>query len=169
MRRWMTVALSVVLALPPTLVLLAFAASGAMALTTGQPLFWPAQPVTLTEAIGMHDTAEIVRQIALGANPNIRYDTWDILKRYQHVSVTPLEAAVATREQNLFEMIVAHGSTADTRECAHAELLRRAGARYRHRGVCRRTLPATRFMRWSASCHGDSDGQAGPKGPAYGT
>ena len=107
MRRWMTVALSVVLALPPTLVLLAFAASGATALTTGQPLFWPAQPVTLTEAIGMHDTAEIVRQIALGANPNIRYDTWDILKRYQHVSVTPLEAAVATREQNLFEMIIA--------------------------------------------------------------
>ena len=70
----------------------------------------PAQPVTLTEAIGMHDTAEIVRQIALGANPNIRYDTWDILKRYQHGSVTPLEAAVATREQNLFEMIVAHGA-----------------------------------------------------------
>ena len=110
MRRWTSIALSMSLAVPPLVVLLAFAASGAAALTTGQPLFWPAQPVTLTEAIGMHDTAEIVRQIALGANPNVPYDTWDILKRYQHVSVTPLEAAVATREQNLFETVLAHGA-----------------------------------------------------------
>jgi hypothetical protein len=110
MRRWITIAMSLALAVPPVAVLTAFAASGAAALTTGQPLFWPAQPVTLTEAIGMHDTGEIVRQIALGANPNIRYDTWDILKRYQHVSVTPLEAAVATREQYLFETIIAHGA-----------------------------------------------------------
>lgn len=110
MRRWITIALSLALALPPVVVLVAFAASGTVALTSGQPLFWPAQPVTLTEAIGMHDTAEIVRQIALGANPNIRYDTWDILKRYQHVSVTPLEAAVATREPHLFDMIVALGA-----------------------------------------------------------
>ncbi|HKH73847.1 MAG TPA: hypothetical protein VKA59_20955 [Vicinamibacterales bacterium] len=110
MRRWSTIAMSLALGVPPVAVLTAFAASGAAALTTGQPLFWPAQPVTLTEAIGMHDTGEIVRQIALGANPNIRYDTWDILKRYQHVSVTPLEAAVATREQYLFETIIAHGA-----------------------------------------------------------
>jgi hypothetical protein len=110
MRRWITIAMSLALAVPPVAVLTAFAASGAAALTTGQPLFRPAQPVTLTEAIGMHDTGEIVRQIALGANPNIRYDTWDILKRYQHVSVTPLEAAVATREQYLFETIIAHGA-----------------------------------------------------------
>ena len=110
MRRWMSIAMSSAIAMPPIVVCLAFAASGTAALTTGQPLFWPAQPVTLTEAIGMHDTAEIVRQIALGANPNIRYDTWDILKRYQHVSVTPLEAAVATREQYLFETTVALGA-----------------------------------------------------------
>jgi hypothetical protein len=77
--------------------------------------------VTLTEAIGMHDTGEIVRQIALGANPNVRYDTWDILKRDQHVSVTPLEAAVATRERFLFEMIVAHGAlvTAENARTLH--------------------------------------------------
>ena len=110
MRRWMAIAMSSAIALPPIVACLALAASGAWALTTGQPIFWPAQTVTLTEAIGMHDTAEIVRQISLGANPNIRYDTWDILKRYQHVSVTPLEAAVATREQYLFETIVAHGA-----------------------------------------------------------
>ena len=101
--------LSLALVSAPVLVIAGLSASGIVALVQGQPLVWAAEPVTLTEAIGMHDTAEIVRQIALGANPNIRYDTWDILKRYQHVSVTPLEAAVATREQYLFETIVAQG------------------------------------------------------------
>ena len=110
MSRSLAVLTSLALALPPAAVLAAFAASGAAALSTGQPFFWPAQKVTLTEAIGMHDTAEIVRQIALGANPNSRYDTWDILKRYQNVSVTPLEAAVATREKHLFEIVVANGA-----------------------------------------------------------
>jgi len=110
MRFWVRALLALALTLPPIVVLAAFAASGVVALIEGQPLFWPAQPVTLTEAIGMHDTAEIVRQIALGTDPNRRYDTWDILKRYQHVSVTPLEAAVATRERYLFELIVAHGA-----------------------------------------------------------
>ena len=71
MRRWLTIAMALALAVPPTAVLVGFAASGAVALTTGQPLVWPAQTVTLTEAIGMHDTAEVVRQIALGANPRL--------------------------------------------------------------------------------------------------
>jgi hypothetical protein len=102
--------MAVALAMPPAATLAVLAASGAVALVRGQPLIWPAQPVTLTEAIGMHDAGEIVRQIALGANPNTRYDAWDILKRDQHVSVTPLEAAVATREHYLFELIVVHGA-----------------------------------------------------------
>ena len=105
-----TILMAIALAVPAAGTIVVLAASGTMALVRGQPLLWPAQQVTLTEAIGMHDTGEIVRQIALGADPNIRYDTWDILKRYQHVSVTPLEAAVATRERYLFEMIVAHGA-----------------------------------------------------------
>jgi len=121
MRRWLTIVMPLALAIPPAVVLVACAASGAAALTTGQPMFWPAQTVTLTEAIGMHDTAEIVRQIALGANPNTRYDTWDILKRDQHVTVTPLEAAVATRERYLFDLIVAHGGllTAENTRTLH--------------------------------------------------
>ena len=121
MQRWLAILTSLALALPPAAVFAAFAVSGAAALTNGQPLFWPAQRVTLTEAIGMHDTAEIVRQILLGANPNARYDTWDILKRYQTVSVTPLEAAVATRERHLFEIVVANGAllTAENARTLH--------------------------------------------------
>jgi hypothetical protein len=119
--RWPTMVMAIALAVPAAGTLAVLAASGTVALVRGQPLLWPAQPVTLTEAIGMHDTGEIVRQIALGADPNIRYDTWDILKRYQRVSVTPLEAAVATREGNLFEMIVAHGAlvTAENARTLH--------------------------------------------------
>jgi hypothetical protein len=101
--------IAIALAVPPVATLAVLATSGTVALVRGQPLIWPAQPVTLTEAIGMHDGGEVVRQLALGANPNARYDTWDILKRDQHVFVTPLEAAVATRERYLFELIVAHG------------------------------------------------------------
>jgi hypothetical protein len=112
--RVQTILLALALAVPPAGTLAVLAASGAVALVRGQPLLWPAQTVTLTEAIGMHDTGEIVRQIALGANPNSRYDTWDILKRDQHVTVTPLEAAVATREKYLFEMVVAHGALVTT-------------------------------------------------------
>jgi hypothetical protein len=121
MRRWITIALSLALVLPPVVMLVAFAVSGGTALASGQPLFWPAQPVTLTEAIGMQDTAEIIRQISLGANPNVRYNTWDILKRYQNVSVTPLEAAIAMREQYLFDMLVAHGAmlTAENASTLH--------------------------------------------------
>src|SRR3954453_10587742 len=90
------------LAVPAVVVMVLFAVSGAMALATGRPLLWAAQNMTLTEAIGMHDTAEAVRQIAIGASPNARYDTWDVLKRDQHITLTPLEAAVATREAYLF-------------------------------------------------------------------
>jgi hypothetical protein len=110
LKRWAAIALSLGLAAPPVVVIAAFAASGAAALVRGQPLIWPAQAVTLTEAVGMHDAAEVVRQIALGGDPNARYDAWDILKRFQHVSVTPLEAAVATRELYMFDLIVAQGA-----------------------------------------------------------
>jgi len=107
--RWPSLLLVIALTVPPSVTLAALAVSGTVALVRGQPLLWPAQPVTPAEAIGMHDAAEIVRQFALGADPNAKYDAWDILKRDQHVSVTPLEAAVATRERYLFELVVSQG------------------------------------------------------------
>ncbi|HLG55070.1 MAG TPA: hypothetical protein VI485_07040 [Vicinamibacterales bacterium] len=110
MKRWTTILLPLALVAAPAIAITVLAASGVAALVRGQPLIWPAQTVTLTEAVGMHDAAEVVRQIALGANPNARYDAWDILKRFQHVSVTPLEAAVATRELYMFDLIVAEGA-----------------------------------------------------------
>ncbi len=107
--RWPSLLLVIALTVPPSVTLAALAVSGTVALVRGQPLLWPAQPVTPAEAIGMHDAAEIVRQFAFGADPNAKYDAWDILKRDQHVSVTPLEAAVATRERYLFELVVSQG------------------------------------------------------------
>jgi hypothetical protein len=109
------------LAVPPLVVLALFAASGVTALVTGTPLVWPAQDVTLTEAIAIHDSGEFVRQIALGANANLRYDTWNVLKEGRHVRVTPLEAAVATREMYLFDLVGAYGAslTADNAPTLH--------------------------------------------------
>jgi hypothetical protein len=109
------------LALPPFVVLLLFAASGFAALVNGQPIVWPAQDVTLTEAVAIRDTGEFVRQISLGANPNLRYDTWNVLKDGQHLRVTPLESAVATRELYLFDVVLAYGAslTADNAPTLH--------------------------------------------------
>jgi hypothetical protein len=102
--------LALALALPPTIGVIVCAASGVAALVRGQPLLWPAHSMSLTEAVAMRDTAEIVRQIALGADPNRRYDAWDVLKRGQHVTLTPLEAAIATRESYVFDLLVANGA-----------------------------------------------------------
>ena len=134
------------LALPPVVVLAIFAASGATALVTGQPLVWPAQDVTLTEAIAMHDSSEFVRQIAIGANANLRYDTWDVLKQGRHVRVTALEAAVATRELYLFDLVIAYGAslTADNAPTLHcfavqehaAEIVAELGKRFAPPGSC---------------------------------
>ena len=143
--RWPSLLISVALALPPVATLAVLAASGTVALVSGQPLLWPAQPVTLTEAIGMHDTGEIVRQLALGANPNARHDAWDILKRFQRVSVTPLEAAVATRERHLFELIVAHGAllTPETARTLHCFAVQEHAAEIAAYLVARFTPPGS--------------------------
>ena len=75
MQRWLAILTSLALALPPVAVLAAFAVSGGAALTNGQPLFWPAQPVTLTEAIGM--PAEYLEPMK--ADPS-----WEKMTRYAH-------------------------------------------------------------------------------------
>jgi hypothetical protein len=128
------------LAFPTLAVFAILAASGAAALVSGLPFFCPAKDVTLTEAIAVHDSGEFVRQIAIGANANLRYDTWDVLKQGRHVRVTPLEAAVATRELYLFDLVMAYGAslTADNAPTLHcfavqehaAEIVAELGKRF---------------------------------------
>src|SRR5688500_16395856 len=70
-------------ALAVTLVLAAF----------GRSPIWPAQQLTLPEAIATVDDAEIVRLMSGGADLDARYPVRAGLLRDQPVEVTPLEAA----------------------------------------------------------------------------
>ena len=97
-------------AVAPCLVALLFAASGMDALVTGQPLVWPARPVTLSEAMANRDQGEVVRQVSAGVGLDARYDVYDVIKPGRHTPATPLEAAIATREQYMFELGLAYGA-----------------------------------------------------------
>jgi hypothetical protein len=99
--------------LPPCLVALAFAASGVAALVGGRPLIWPPSPVTLSEAMANRDQGEVVRQVAAGVSLDGRYDVYDVIKRGRHIPATPLEAAIATREEYMFELGLAYGARLD--------------------------------------------------------
>ena len=97
-------------ALAPCLVALTFAASGVAALLGDRPLVWRARPVTLSEAIANRDQGEVVRQVGTGVSLDGRYDVYDVIKRGRHTPATPLEAAIATREDYMFELGVAYGA-----------------------------------------------------------
>jgi hypothetical protein len=101
-------------ALAPCVVALVFALSGITALVTGRPLVWAARPVTLSEAMANRDQGEVVRQAADGVSLDARYDVYDVIKRGRHTPATPLEAAIATREQYMFELALAYGARLDT-------------------------------------------------------
>jgi hypothetical protein len=100
-------------ALAPCLVALLFAVSGVTAFVTGRPLVWAARPVTLSEAMANRDQGEVVRQAAAGLSLDARYDVYDVIKRGRHTPATPLEAAIATREQYMFELALAYGARLD--------------------------------------------------------
>jgi hypothetical protein len=100
-------------ALAPCLVALAFAASGVADFAGGRPLIWPARPVTLSEAMANRDQGEVVRQVAAGVSLDGRYDVYDVIKRGRHTPATPLEAAIATREEYMFALGLAYGARLD--------------------------------------------------------
>jgi len=97
-------------ALAPCLVALTFAASGVAALLGDRPLVWRARPVTLSEAIANRDQGEVVRQVGTGVSLDGRYYVYDVIKRGRHTPATPLEAAIATREDYMFELGLAYGA-----------------------------------------------------------
>ena len=97
-------------AVAPCAVAIVFAASGLAALVTGRPLVWPARPVTLSEAMANRDQGEVVRQVAAGVSLDAQYDVYDVIKSGRHTPATPLEAAIATREQYMFELGLAYGA-----------------------------------------------------------
>ena len=94
----------------PCAVALLFAVSGVTAIVTGRPAVWPARPVTISEAMANRDEAEVVRQAVAGVSLDGRYDVYDVIKRGRHTPATPLEAAIATREDYMFALGLAYGA-----------------------------------------------------------
>jgi hypothetical protein len=94
----------------PCAVALVFGASGLMALAGGAPLVWPARAATLSEAMASRDQGEVLRQVAAGVSLDARYDVYDVIKAGRHTPSTPLEAAIAAREQYMFDLGLAYGA-----------------------------------------------------------
>ena len=110
-RHWPLVAVGapsavLAVALAVTLVLAAF----------GRSPIWPAQQLTLSEAIATVDDAEIVRLMSGGADLNARHGVRAGLLLDRPADVTPLEAAVLAGRGDLFERLVRGGASIDPSE-----------------------------------------------------
>ena len=77
------------LALPGVAIMVLLAASDLTALITGQPIIWRARVETLSEAVSNRDRAEVIRQILAGADVDAPYDTYDVFRAGEHLTVTP--------------------------------------------------------------------------------
>ena len=78
---------------------------------------WPADRVTLAEAIATRNNAEALRLISLGADPNRPSHVREgLLTDGYDVTVTPLEAAVGAQRADTLRMLLANGAIPDERE-----------------------------------------------------
>jgi hypothetical protein len=104
-----------VIALLPALALAALSLYWALGAVGGHGL-WPADDVTLPEAVATRNSAEAARLIGLGQNPNARDRVRAGILAGHDIWVTPLEAAVWTRDANLVKMLLNYGAVTDRRE-----------------------------------------------------
>ena len=110
-------------AVPAIVVAVIFGLSGAATLIAGRPLIWPPADLTLSEAVGLRDQGEIVRQIMLGVDPNRRYAVRGVFRENETVTLTPLEAAVITRETYMVDVMRRYGAVLDQRNAATLQCL----------------------------------------------
>ena len=75
--------------------------------------FYPSCSHYASEAIVRRDQAEMARQILAGVDPNARYDVVDTVRAGEHYQLTPLEAAITTRELYMVELVVGYGGVVD--------------------------------------------------------
>jgi hypothetical protein len=113
-------------AVPPAMVAALFALSGLAALVAGRPLIWPQTDLTLAEAVGLRDQGEVVRLIASGADPNRRYAVRNVFRDDETLAMSPLEAAVITREVYMMELVEDYGGIIDARNAAVLQCLAHA-------------------------------------------
>lgn len=100
---------------------LAVAIGGAVGWTP----FWPTDAATLSEAIALRDLATARALFEAGADPNATYAVRADLVKSQAVAITPLEAAVTTREDWVFAFVLDHGASMDEASRARVYCLAR--------------------------------------------
>jgi hypothetical protein len=110
-------------AMPGIIVAVVFGVSGAARLISGRPLIWPPTDVTLSEAVALRDQGEVVRQIMMGSDPNKRYIVRSVFRDDEEVALTPLEAAVITREPYIVDLVVDYGASVNGRNAATLQCL----------------------------------------------
>ena len=76
-------------------------------------MIWAPREVTLSEAVALRDRGESLWQLLLGADPNKSYEVANYLREGERVRLTPLEAAVITREVDVVDTLVDWGAIID--------------------------------------------------------
>jgi hypothetical protein len=78
---------------------------------------WPADEVTLAEAVATRNNAEALRLIGHGADPNERGQVRDgLLTNGYSVTLKPVEAAVTAQRADSLRMLLANGASVDQEE-----------------------------------------------------
>ena len=81
----------------------------------GRHPMWPDEPVnlTLSEAAAVRDSGEIVRLVERGENPDAARNVRPGLLLDVAVRLTPIEAAVASRDPQIVRVVLANGAALD--------------------------------------------------------
>ena len=74
-----------------------------------QPL-WPTATTTISEAIALKDRATALDLIVRGQDPNARYHVREGVVGERSAELTPLEAAITTREIYVVQFLFDHGA-----------------------------------------------------------
>jgi hypothetical protein len=99
-------------ALPGLLLAVVSVVALAMAAFGRYPM-WPHKELTLAEAAGSRDEAEVVRLIESGQDPNGRYPVREGLLFERAAALTPLEAAVLNDDPAIVRQLLSRGASAD--------------------------------------------------------
>jgi len=110
-------------AVPGFVVAAVFGLSGIAALVTGEPLIWPPEEATLSQATALRDQGEVIRLIMLGTDPNRPSLVDGVFRPGEAVMLTPLEAAVITRELHIVELVADYGGAVGDNNAAVLQCL----------------------------------------------
>jgi len=104
-RRVVTLAAPLLVALPGVIVAIVTAVMMLMAAAGSHPL-WRVDPVNLSEAAALRDRATVVQLIAQGEDPYARREVRADLAFNDRFELTPLEAGIATHRAEIVDMIL---------------------------------------------------------------